>query len=89
MRKLLTYWAPITCSTNTRATRHSNVSGGGDINNPTHLAVVGDKIGYYNKDWVQSEGAFAQAEYSKGILPRLLLCRGRKMARKGQIISII
>jgi iron complex outermembrane receptor protein len=37
----------------------------GDINNPNHLAVVGDKIGYYNKDDVISGGAFAQAEYSK------------------------
>ncbi|HEY4325881.1 MAG TPA: TonB-dependent receptor [Mucilaginibacter sp.] len=37
----------------------------GDINNPTDRAVVGDKIGYYNKDGVQMLGAFAQAEYSK------------------------
>jgi iron complex outermembrane receptor protein len=37
----------------------------GDINNPEHRAVVGDKIDYYNKDYVQSGGAFAQAEYVK------------------------
>jgi iron complex outermembrane receptor protein len=38
---------------------------GGNINDPTHLAVVGDKISYYNEDYVESESAFAQAEYSK------------------------
>jgi outer membrane cobalamin receptor len=37
----------------------------GDINNPVHRAVVGDKIGYYNKDFVESAGVFTQAEYSK------------------------
>ena len=37
----------------------------GDINNPTERAVVGSKISYYNKDYVESAGAFAQAEYSK------------------------
>jgi len=37
----------------------------GDINNPDHRAVVGDKIDYYNKDNVESGGAFAQAEYVK------------------------
>ena len=40
-------------------------SGAGDINNPIYRATVGDKIYYYNKDFVASEGAFAQAEYSK------------------------
>ncbi|WP_158796894.1 TonB-dependent receptor domain-containing protein [Pedobacter sp. L105] len=38
---------------------------GGDINNPLHRAVVGDKIDYYNKDYVASGGAFMQTEYSK------------------------
>jgi len=38
---------------------------GGDINNPIERAMVGDKIYYYNKDYVLTEGAFAQAEYSK------------------------
>ncbi|WP_419698052.1 TonB-dependent receptor domain-containing protein [Mucilaginibacter sp. NFX135] len=37
----------------------------GDINNPNHRAVVGDKIDYYNKDYVMSGGAYAQAEYAK------------------------
>ncbi|UOE52052.1 TonB-dependent receptor [Mucilaginibacter sp. SMC90] len=37
----------------------------GDINNPEHRAVVGDKIDYYNKDKILSGAAFAQAEYSK------------------------
>jgi len=37
----------------------------GDINNPVERAVVGDKIAFYNKDAVQTAGAFAQAEYSK------------------------
>lgn len=37
----------------------------GDINNPNHRAVVGDKIDYYNKDYVESGGVFAQAEYAK------------------------
>jgi len=40
-------------------------TGGGDINNPVHRAVVGDKIAYYNKDYVNTEAAFVQAEYSK------------------------
>ncbi|HEY2580910.1 MAG TPA: TonB-dependent receptor, partial [Mucilaginibacter sp.] len=40
-------------------------TGSGDINNPVYNAVVGSKIYYYNKDYVQSAGAFAQAEYSK------------------------
>ncbi len=40
-------------------------SAGGDINNPHKQAVVGDKIGYYNKDYITSGGAYAQAEYSK------------------------
>ena len=37
----------------------------GNINNPIHGAVVGDKISYYNEDYVEEESAFAQAEYSK------------------------
>ncbi len=37
----------------------------GNANNPNQLAVVGDKIYYYNVDYVASESAFAQAEYSK------------------------
>jgi iron complex outermembrane recepter protein len=45
-----------------------DVSGGtgqGNVNTPIHNAVVGDKINYYNEDYVSSGGAFAQAEYSK------------------------
>jgi iron complex outermembrane receptor protein len=38
---------------------------GGDINNPIKEATVGSKIGYYNRDYVLTGGAFAQAEYSK------------------------
>jgi len=60
----------------------SNISGGGDINNPTHLAVVGDKIGYYNKDWVQSEGAFAQAEYSKNDFTAFVTLSGSENGQK-------
>ena len=38
---------------------------GGNINDPNHMAVVGDKISYDNEDYTESESAFAQAEYSK------------------------
>lgn len=37
----------------------------GDINNPIDNVGVGGKIYYNNRDYVESEGAFAQAEYSK------------------------
>jgi len=37
----------------------------GNINDPNELAVTGSKIYYYNRDFVESGGAFAQAEYSK------------------------
>ncbi len=40
-------------------------SSGGNINNPIDRAVVGDKIYYYNKDYITSEGVFLQTEYSK------------------------
>lgn len=40
-------------------------TGAGDINNPVDHAVVGSKIDYYNRDYVLTGGAFAQAEYSK------------------------
>lgn len=36
-----------------------------DVNTPNHRALVGDKVGYYNRDFVESGGVFAQAEYSK------------------------
>jgi iron complex outermembrane receptor protein len=37
----------------------------GDINAPIYNVGVGGKIYYYNRDYVESGGAFAQAEYSK------------------------
>ncbi len=37
----------------------------GDINNPVDRAIVGSKIYFNNRDYVESGGAFAQAEYSK------------------------
>ncbi len=37
----------------------------GNINMPIDNSVVGSKIYYYNRDYVESAGAFAQAEYSK------------------------
>jgi iron complex outermembrane receptor protein len=37
----------------------------GNINQPIDDVGVGGKIYYYNRDYVESEGAFAQAEYSK------------------------
>lgn len=38
---------------------------GGNINNPIERAVVGDKIYYYNTDYIASQGVFLQSEYSK------------------------
>jgi len=40
-------------------------TGAGDINNPIDNVGVGGKIDFYNRDYVESGGAFAQAEYSK------------------------
>jgi iron complex outermembrane receptor protein len=40
-------------------------SGYGDINNPVDRVGVNGKIDYFNRDFVETEGAFAQAEYSK------------------------
>jgi iron complex outermembrane receptor protein len=57
-------------------------TGGGDINNPTNLAVVGDKIGYYNRDYVESESAFAQAEYSKNDFTAFLTLTGAENGQK-------
>jgi len=39
--------------------------GVGDINDPIDQVGVGGKIDFYNRDYVESGGAFAQAEYSK------------------------
>jgi iron complex outermembrane recepter protein len=38
---------------------------GGDVNNPQGVQGIGGKINYNNIDYVESGGAFAQAEYSK------------------------
>ena len=40
-------------------------TGVGNINDPIDNVGVGGKIDYYNRDYVESGGAFAQAEYSK------------------------
>ena len=39
-----------------------------NVNNPTKLSQVGDKMAYYNDGIVLWEGGFAQAEYSKNDL---------------------
>jgi iron complex outermembrane receptor protein len=49
----------------TGATSTAQGQSAGNINNPNHLAIVGDKISYDNEDYTESESAFAQAEYSK------------------------
>jgi len=38
---------------------------GGDVNNPSGIQGINGKINYNNIDYVESGGAFAQAEYSK------------------------
>ena len=60
----------------------SSGTGGGDINNPAHLATVGDKISYDNEDYVQSESAFAQAEYSKKDFTAFLTLTGAENGQK-------
>jgi len=54
----------------------------GDINNPVQRAVVGDKIAYYNKDAVETAGAFAQAEYSKNNFSAFVTLSGAEQADK-------
>ncbi|HVW12503.1 MAG TPA: TonB-dependent receptor [Mucilaginibacter sp.] len=54
----------------------------GDINNPTDRAVVGSKIYYYNRDYVESGGAFAQAEYSKNDLSAFITLSGSENSDK-------
>ena len=56
----------------------------GDINNPVQRAVVGDKIGYYNKDAVQTAGAFAQAEYSKKAFSAFVTLSGAEQGDQRQ-----
>lgn len=57
-------------------------SASGDINNPNKRAVVGDKIAYYNKDYVQSGGAFMQAEYVKNNFSAFVTLSGSGTADK-------
>jgi len=57
-------------------------SAGGDINDPNHMAVVGDKIAYHNKDFVESESAFAQAEYSKNDFTAFVTLTGAENGQK-------
>jgi hypothetical protein len=54
----------------------------GDINNPTERAVVGGKIDYYNRDFVESGGAFAQAEYAKKDFTAFVTLSGSEDADK-------
>jgi len=39
--------------------------GSNDINNPNQKLGIGSKYSYFNRDFVETQGAFAQAEYSK------------------------
>ena len=57
-------------------------SAGGNINNPVYNAVVGDKINYYNRDYVESGGAFAQAEYAKNNFTAFVTLSGSESADK-------
>jgi len=52
----------------------------GDINNPVKRALVGDKIGYHNKDDVELASAFAQAEYSKDNFSAFITASGSESA---------
>ena len=54
----------------------------GNINDPNELAVVGSKVGYYNRDYVESAGAFAQAEYSKNAFTAFVTLSGSEDADK-------
>ena len=54
--------------------------GVGDINNPIDNVGVGGKIDYYNRDYVESGGAFAQAEYSKNNFTAFLTLSGSEDA---------
>jgi iron complex outermembrane recepter protein len=62
-----------------------NLSGGsaeGNINQPIHNAVVGDKINYYNEDYVYSGGLFAQAEYAKKDFTAFVTLSGSDQSQK-------
>ena len=57
-------------------------TGVGDINNPIDNVGVGGKIDYFNRDFVESGGAFAQAEYSKDDFTAFLTLTGSENAYK-------
>ena len=57
-------------------------SGTNDINNPNERAVVGDKINFYNKDYVEYAGVYTQAEYSKDNLSAFITLSGSGQADK-------
>jgi len=54
----------------------------GNINDPNELAVTGSKIYYYNRDYVESGGVFAQAEYSKNDFTAFVTLSGSENADK-------
>ena len=54
----------------------------GNINDPNINGVVGSKIYYYNRDYVESGGAFAQAEYSKNDFTAFVTLSGSENADK-------
>jgi len=54
----------------------------GNINDPFHRAVVGDKIGFYNKDYVAYGGGYFQAEYSKKDLTAFVTLSGSETGDK-------
>jgi outer membrane cobalamin receptor len=54
----------------------------GNINDPNERAVVGSKIDYYNRDYVESGGAFAQAEYAKNNFSAFVTVSGSEDADK-------
>lgn len=54
----------------------------GNINDPTERAVIGSKIDYYNRDYVESGGVFAQAEYSKDNFTAFVTLSGSENAEK-------
>ena len=57
-------------------------SGSGNINQPIDRAVVGDKISFFNKDYIESAGAFSQAEYSKDNFTAFITLSGSESADK-------
>jgi iron complex outermembrane receptor protein len=56
--------------------------GTNDINNPNQELGVGSKYAYFNRDFVETEGAFAQAEYSKDNFSLFLTATGSEQGYK-------